>query len=89
METLRKARRRLGLTQQGAAEKAGGMSRGGLAFIELGQHTATIQNIARLCRGLGLDPWQVEEFVPVLREAEELGITLGNSRQPKYGSPRA
>ncbi len=76
METLREARQRLGLTQQVAAEKAGGISRGGLAFIELGQHVATIQTIARLCRGLDLNPWQVEEFVPVVREAEELGVVL-------------
>lgn len=78
METLREARRRLGVTQQEAAERVGGISRGGLAFVELGQHVATIQNIARICRGLGLDPWRIEEFAPVVREAEELGIVLRN-----------
>ena len=76
MKTLREARQELGLTQQEAAERIGGITRGGLAYIELGTNRARFQNMVRICRGLDLDPREISEFAPVVHEARELGVKV-------------
>ena len=73
---LKEARMRAGFGRLRAAKRIG-IDKTTLYRYEAGLVRPGIGAVMRISRGLGLeDPWQVEEFRPALKEAEEAGFAL-------------
>lgn len=88
MVNLREARRAANLSQRDTAVRAG-MSVGGYRKLEQGErgqpHYETALNIAR---ALGVDPSEVEELAPTIKEAEAVADRLYEDRQFKRAVAR-
>ena len=44
--------------------------------IETGERVPRIETVMKISGALGLDPWQVDEFLPALRKAEAAGLPV-------------
>ena len=44
--------------------------------IETGERVPRIETVMKISGALGLDPWQVDEFLPALRKAEAAGLLV-------------
>ncbi len=67
---VRQLRKDQGLTQEALAAKAG-LDYKHLGAIERGEKNVTMQNVERICRGLGVEPVQVFLFAASGVEAPE------------------
>ena len=73
---LKDARMKAGFGRLHASKRIG-IDKPTLYRYEAGLTRPGIEAVMRISRGLGLeDPWQVEEFRPVLEDAEAAGFAL-------------
>lgn len=72
---LKDARKDLGLGRL-RASKMCGMRPPDLLRIETGKRTPRIETAMRICRALGLDPHEIDEFAPTVAEAEAAGLVV-------------
>ena len=70
---LKEARLDAGVGRVKAA-KLTGIDASTIYKIEVGQRTPGIATATRICRGLGLDPRDIDEFLPALKEAGAAGV---------------
>ncbi len=76
---LKEARSKAGFGTTKLAHLAG-VDRPGLHRIEAGLRVPGIGTAMKICRALGLDPREIDEFGPAVAKAEAAGLVVDQER---------